>query len=67
MPSASYPVTTFNESVAISFVIPSEAEGSAVQRIRLGNVSKSSLWFLWRFCRLCAGKNILERLALFLK
>jgi hypothetical protein len=32
------PPTTFHGSIAFPFVIPSEAEGSAVQRISLGNV-----------------------------
>jgi hypothetical protein len=35
--SAAVPATTFYETVALSFVIPSEAEGSAVLRIFPGN------------------------------
>jgi hypothetical protein len=32
------PPAALNRNAALSFVIPSEAEGSAVQRISLGNV-----------------------------
>jgi hypothetical protein len=36
------PATAFHSSVALSFVIPSEAEGSAVLRTFLGNVFRPS-------------------------
>jgi hypothetical protein len=35
------PATTFYGTVALSFVIPSEAEGSAVPRTCLGNVFRT--------------------------
>jgi hypothetical protein len=35
------PVTTFHVAIALSFVIPSAAEGSAVPRTFLGNVFRS--------------------------
>jgi hypothetical protein len=34
-----HPAPNTNGSAALPFVIPSEAEGSAVQRVSLGNVS----------------------------
>jgi hypothetical protein len=33
------PATTLHETVTLSFVIPSEAEGSAVPRTLLGNTA----------------------------
>jgi hypothetical protein len=36
------PATTLYRTVALSFVIPSEAEGSAVPRTSLGNVFRPS-------------------------
>jgi hypothetical protein len=36
------PAATLNGTVALSFVIPSEAEGSAVQRTFRGNVFRQS-------------------------
>ena len=36
------PATTLYGTVALSFVIPSEAEGSAVPRTSLGNVFRQS-------------------------
>jgi hypothetical protein len=38
MKGAVCPATTFYEILALPFVIPSEAEGSAVQRTRPGDV-----------------------------
>jgi hypothetical protein len=38
MASPFCPTTTFYGSAALPFVIPSEAEGSAVYRTRLGNI-----------------------------
>jgi hypothetical protein len=37
------PATTLYRTVALSFVIPSEAEGSAVPRTSLGNVFRQSV------------------------
>jgi hypothetical protein len=37
------PATTLYLTVALSFVIPSEAEGSAVPRTSLGNVFRQSV------------------------
>jgi hypothetical protein len=37
------PATTLYEAVTLSFVIPSEAEGSAVQRTFRGNVLRQSV------------------------
>jgi hypothetical protein len=42
MKSAFYPATAFHGSVALPFVIPSEAEGSAVPRTTPGNVFRQS-------------------------
>jgi hypothetical protein len=36
MKNALFPATNFHENSALSFVIPSEAEGSAVPRASLG-------------------------------
>ena len=40
--NAFYPVTALHATLALSFVIPSEAEGSAVQRTFRGNVFRQS-------------------------
>jgi hypothetical protein len=48
------PATAFHGSVALPFVIPSEAEGSAVPRTSLGNVFRPSV-AQWRDLRFSSG------------
>jgi hypothetical protein len=53
MKSTFWSATTLHQSVALSFVIPSEAEGSAVPRTSLGNVFPESAGSEFALSGLC--------------